>query len=765
MKKILSVLLVAILLFSFAGCIENKKPATPQNVQISDSGLITWDAVEGAIGYVVKINDSETSVSTNSYQVASVVNTFTYSIVTVGEGYKLSDPTETFTFEGKGNVPPQPDLSGVTVGIDGGSEVRSGKTLQLTANVSGAEDTSVTWSVTRGSDVVSVDENGLVTANEVSGDVVVEIQATSNANSEKFATKSLTVVAKPQLTQDMLDALKGERLAFDGYINITVYTIGPFPTVEATYSVVLRTMLDGTNWYAEYENAAGGKTALYCKNNDGLASQVGLSFTNEETYYPIKEADGTEITWEQSGYYNNFQNLTVEDFTFNEDTWRYEYNGDDDLPKKMIASVNPYDFVVNGFALIVEDGAVSGIYAKSGDDYAVAQGYRSVQELYVLATVDDNLVVPSITKYTHDELHDPLNQAIANMQQLQNYTMDFKEITASVYSSDIIEKGFVETITDDVMHFVPYDVTYQSDYTEIHTPDPTASYGYVQASDSLYNSYFSSEGKFVASRAYSGNVSASRPAFNFAAEIFTSYYEDEETGELYYYVDDPMCGVATQFYNCIGNDLSLYGIFAARGYTSSTSSFTPYVVVKDGYITKACFYFNMGLMYGVVELKYSNFNTTQTPSDVSFDGYEVRNVPTSWNQLTLQVTSDVAGTEEDVKINAAEYFAQYFGQGAADVPFFGNVLGDSYGFGMTTFRKPQSADNVKLSFVLYYDVPLDNDYTITTSLAKVTEYLSSLGFVRNSFGEYRKGNVIVEPVDNDLDLLIYVWTENPPAIS
>ena len=136
MKKLLSLCLVVALLFTFTACVPKvEKPATPSNVKASDTGLITWDAVEGAIGYVVTINNREFSVTTNSYQVSSVTEDFTYSIVAVGKDYAMSDPTETFTFKGKGFTPPGPDLSGVTVGISGGSEVKSGQTLQLTATV------------------------------------------------------------------------------------------------------------------------------------------------------------------------------------------------------------------------------------------------------------------------------------------------------------------------------------------------------------------------------------------------------------------------------------------------------------------------------------------------------------------------------------------------------------------------------------------------------------------------------------------------------
>lgn len=768
MKKLLSLCLVVALLFTFTACVPKvEKPATPSNVKASDTGLITWDAVEGAIGYVVTINNREFSVTTNSYQVSSVTEDFTYSIVAVGKDYAMSDPTETFTFEGKGFTPPGPDLSGVTVGISGGSEVKSGQTLQLTATVNGADNKAVTWSVTSGQDYISVDANGLVTAQEVTGDVVVTVEARSVANSEKFATKTLTVVAMPHLTQAMLDKLNVRKMAFDGFIDIDVYTIGLFPTLETTYSVTIRTMLDGEHWYAEYENSAGGTAALYTANNNGVASSVTLSFNNDEEYVAITDDAGNELAWADSGYVNCLAGLTVEDFTFNEDTWRYEYNGDDALAEKVITSINPYDFVVDGFSLLINGDNIEGIRAVSGDDYTVVTGYRSIQELVVYVSVEDEqtvIEVPTINKYSHEDKHDLLNQAIANMKALDSYTLDFKEIVASVYTSDLTESGFVETVTEDNYHFVPYEVSYLADYTEVHTPKPEEGYGYHKVSDALYNTYHISGGSFLASRAFAGDISAAKPSFDFAAEIFREVYTDEETGETIFYVADEMSGVATTFYNCVGNDLALYGIFATRGYISETSSFTPYVVVKDGYITEACFYFNMGLMYGVVELKYSDFNQTQVPADVNFDGYEVRQIPTSWDQLTLQVSDDFSETGEDVEVNAAEYWKYYFGDENVQVPFFGEALGDTFGFGLTTLYNANDDSNIKRAIVLYYDVPLDIDYTISTSMDAVKKFLVSQGFEKDQYGAYVKGDVHIAPVDKDLDLQIYVWTETPPVI-
>ena len=219
-----------------------------------------------------------------------------------------------------------------------------------------------------------------------------------------------------------------------------------------------------------------------------------------------------------------------------------------------------------------------------------------------------------------------------------------------------------------------------------------------------------------------------------------------------------MSSVASTFYYGVGNDENLYGLFATEGRISSTETFTPYVVVKDGYIIEAAFYFYVGSMYGVVEIKYSDFNKTEIPQDVNID-FTPRQVPTSWSELTVNVSSDGPSTVDDEEVNALEYFKTFYGNDNIDneLPFFGNVLGDTYGFGLTTIYTPGGTNNAELSVVLYYDVPLGLDYTIDAPLKDIKDYLVSLGFVENKYGEFNKDNIWISPQDSNLDLVIYVW--------
>ena len=220
----------------------------------------------------------------------------------------------------------------------------------------------------------------------------------------------------------------------------------------------------------------------------------------------------------------------------------------------------------------------------------------------------------------------------------------------------------------------------------------------------------------------------------------------------------------------MGNDIQLYGIFATTGYLTANETFTPFVVVEKvdgiGYIiTEACFYFYIGSIYGVVELKYSDFGTTEVKEEetakLEAPLYEVREIPTSWNELTIVMSNDESSIEEDKEMRADLALNEFFDdpEMAEKLPFFGKVLGDTYGFGLTTFHLPSGSDSAKPAIVFYYDVPLDMDYTIDDSLALVYEFLVEEGFTRNARGEFVKDNLHISPLDVSLDFTIYVWVE------
>lgn len=782
MKRAISLLLTLSLVLGFlCACDTGRTLDAPGNLSISSDGVISWDAVDGADSYVVTVCDNTYTVAKNSYTVTKLDVDFNFSVVARGAGYRdsASSETKTYTAERKPPVP----KNDIAIAIRGGTELRPGNSMTLTALVTGTDNSDVIWEITDGEENAEIDPvSGVLTASKtVTGSGIVTVRATSLEDEKSYGTKIITVLTKPALTQAMLDRLANEgKLGFDGYVYIEVYTIGLNSTLYTTTSTSVKTSLDGSNWYAEYDSGGLGViSALYYRNVGGIANQIGVSYENTEEFSPMLDKDGAKVSWSASGLYNNFKGLTVDDFTFNEQTWRYEYTGSDkNLPARMTASANPYDFTPSGISLIIEEGEIMGIYSKSEADYSVAPGYLSYQELTVAVNYGDTVEVPSIVRYPTDEngVHARLNAAIEKMHALGSYTLTFRETTASYLSGGrYTTTGFIETVTESDCVFEPVSISTDAGGKELLTKNGSP-YGYRKVRDNLYNTYFvnADTGLPRASRAYADDFSAARPGFGFAAEIFTSYYdsepENESSGGITYYVDEPMSGVASEFYYGVGNDIALYGIFAQRGnitYRENgqtvTKSFTPYVTVDKatGYITEAGFYFYLGSVYGTVSITYGDFDTATVPDTVSFDGYVAREVPTSWNELTVIVSGQTGSTEDDHEEAAPTALGSFFSDDdiCEKLPFFGNVLGDTYGFGMTTYHTSGTDKRNHRAIVFYYDVPLDRNYTIDSSMSAVREYLVSLGFIRNQNDEYEKDGLVIAPVDSSLDLTIYVWAK------
>ena len=771
-----------------ANCIftgTGKKLQAPTGVTVSDNGLISWNTVEDATGYVVSINGTEYNTSGTTFSLESLYDDAKIT-VRATNGRTFSAPSATYTYKAKK----------LTVTISGKDMVPSGKSITLTATVQGAPTSAVKWSIVNGGEYATVSADGKLSAKEVTENRSVTVRATSVADGKTYADKKIAIRTKTQLTQDMLDVFNGlETIAFDGYITIDLYDIDNSSTkVESSYVIPnVKTAMNGTNWYAEYSVDAnyGVQKNLYIKNNGGYACEIGVDFMNNEEYFPITESDGSKIAWEDSGYINNFKDLKLENFTFDESLWAWKWNGDISFVQKVVTSANPYDFVPTNLCLIVEDGEVMGITSVSENDYTLAYGYRAIQELTVLITYDKTKVdVPTITKFEYKEdVHAPLKEAIENMKTLNSYKVDFLLDDYNVMVGGETVTGFKETVTPDLCYFEAYE---GADKT------PTGdNYGYKKINDNLYNAFVKGDvDGFRATRAYETDFGEAKPGFGFVSEIFTGYalLETQAGSGVYdgrvYYVNEVMSPVASEFYYGLGNDVQLYGVFAQQGTVkgiNGSQPFTPFLTVEQvngkWYITGACFYYYLGYMYGVVFIEYSDFDAATISTSVTdkLSELAVRQTPVSYDEMEVIVSNDPTATA-DYNLNALEYFASVFKadeykaakaiedetarKNAIDalkeemkgkIPFFGNVLGDTFGLAMTQLYMPSGQNIAKFALQMYYDVPLDTNYTIESSVKKVCEYLESLGFVKDAYGSYYKDDIGIRPMDKDLDMMIYVW--------
>lgn len=779
--KIVSLILaICMVLGMVAGCAgEPKDPSTPvepeeptilgtldapQNVTIDRDGLISWDPVEHATEYFVVINVGGTTsthtVTNTSFVAPSTAQDFRVAVTAKAEGYNDS-------------LSGRAEFKASVLSISA-AKLRSGKTTTLEARLDG-KLSPATWEIIEGGEYATITPAGVLTAKEVEQDTRITVQATSTQNTGIYTTRTFTILAKPELTAEMVSALANEtHIEFGGQLTVDCYNIGISDEYYDTFLFDMTAAMDGTNWYAEYYDGNLGTTQfLYGKNVDGIASNVRLSYMNTEEYVPMLDANEQEITWEASGLYNNFKGLTLANFTFDEEEWAWKYvstGNSDTLMQRMIDSACPYEFDPISLALEIAGGEIVGIVMKSDWSRSVVPGYNSLQTFEaVLNTGAENVEVPTITKYGTDEDHHPaLNEALANMRALTSYTTKFRGIFQSLGSSSLSIEGYVETVTPEVCLFEEYTSTAgQSSYIDTFTG---SYYGFKKFSEDVYNSFTGDkERPTAAARAFSGDFKNAKPSFEFAAELFRSYATSSD-GSTTYFVDDAMNSVASLFYQSLGSDMQLYGMFATRGYTSQTSSFTPNVTMKEvngtKYITEAQFFFSAGMLQGVIELEYSDFNTATIPAEKQdMITFTQREVPDAWRDFEITEQAD-----EERVVNAADYLISFLGLSSDEelaqaLPFFGTVLGDTFGFGMTSYLAPGGTNKLQPCVILYYDVLLDQDYTITSSLRKAEKLLRDNGFERNAHGEYVKNGVKVQVVDSSLDFNIYIWKESAPAQS
>lgn len=845
-KRILSLLLaVAMTLSFFVSCGETPddssvKLAAPANVAVDDRGVVTWDRVENVVMYYVYYDGQKAFAQSETYTLPDPDKKCTISVqavVTTSNGNVETEKSAEIEYEPYVE-PFDPSVVKIAITADK-TVIKSGatgadkNTVTFKATVNNAEkgaDTSVKWTIVSGKESVETssakgNEFTLTSKSDVTGDGDIIVAATSVAYPEISARKSVEVVSKPTLTQAMIDKVaSSDKISFEGYVNIDVYTRvqGKKGKLYTSQISTIKTSMSGesdTNektrntWSAEYLNGSLGITQqIYCrKDSEGRACEIGVSFMNEEQLYPVKDDDDNIITWEESGYYNNFVGLSVEDFKLDEETWRYAYdtekNGFDKV-KKMVASANPYEFEPKNFELIIDGDEIIGISSVSEDSLSIVEGYISVQTLRSVFNVDDNVKVETIGKfktleeYKNDGTEDGqttyerlsiLNEAIENMQSLKSYKTKFsKEEVSNLGIQWTTREGYDEIVAEDYAYFTKCTLTTVNNQT-VRNYKSTGMYGYkkIDGRTDIYNSFTDAREnaeeslKFEATRAFTGDFKGAKPSFAFSPEIFTATAYTNQSGydEYYFYADGTMTQVASTWYQGLGSDDQVYGIFAKVAQNTSGQTIPPFITVKKGddgkwYIDFAAFYYDIGLMQGLIQIEYSDYNTAKV-DDATFDAInatKTRELPAKWNDVEIKL-SETDENGKDQYVPAGDFMfggnglEAYFGTTLfpirdAEIPFFGDVncLGDTSAGGMESSVNATDATGSSYkqnALWLWYDVPLDLDYTVKSSVEKVKAFLSEKGFVKGKNNIYKKGNLCIQPTSGTAgdDLFIYVWTE------
>ncbi|MDE7463683.1 MAG: fibronectin type III domain-containing protein, partial [Clostridiales bacterium] len=246
-KRLICILLVICLVLGIAACDDSgggdnqeitlSAPTNLRIVENGDTGTVMWNAVENAESYIVTINDGEPrEITETSYVIQPLTVDYDISVVACRKGSKNSEAA-TIKFA----------KHEVSVAISGGSECRSGKTLQLEAVVSNTSNTAVTWEITAGNTFAEISAAGLITAKTVSGDKLITVKATSVVDTSKSATKTITIVAKPDLTDDMFADLDYQKISYSGRIDVETWHIASGQLVGST-TLHVETAMDAEQW-------------------------------------------------------------------------------------------------------------------------------------------------------------------------------------------------------------------------------------------------------------------------------------------------------------------------------------------------------------------------------------------------------------------------------------------------------------------------------------------------------------------------------------
>lgn len=325
----------------------------------------------------------------------------------------------------------------ISISVSGPKAVRYGNTIELTVNVTGTENKTVIWK--KSSDLISISNNIVSVTRQVEEDTEVTITVQPVADLSKEYSFVITVLAPepdPVLTQDMLDVLKTDRIEFNGTTTIDLYSIASDKYYSSTIVESYTNMKDNF-WSAAYANSTTGKTEyLIYENYQGNACQVGLSLMNEESYTPITDDNGLPVKWEDANLYNPLTSLSVENFTYNKESGLFDYNGTNEkLLSQLSSSCTPYEFDAVKFSLRVEYNQITSIVLVTGEDYRVQTGYKAIQTLEAYFNTGDLVKYPYINKYTLEEEHKTLQNALEKMKSLESYTTTVQILTSLATSS------------------------------------------------------------------------------------------------------------------------------------------------------------------------------------------------------------------------------------------------------------------------------------------------------------------------------------------
>ena len=569
------------------------------------------------------------------------------------------------------------------------SQIKKGDSVQVTARVTGAKNTKVTWSVSH-PDVVSVDENGLVTmVGDINIDTIITVTATSVENSTVKATKTLIAKAPVvdgrvgELTSDMLVAIGNPSITVTGTVTDVYNDIAtPANSSNEVYEFTVE-MADGA-WRGSW-NHQGSKNVIVNNyrrgDKDGIKDQNGNSghemlemiIDKNNTVYAksLKDYMSFPAVWESQHLWNHLSNLNVNKFTYDVENNVYKYNIDpeniDDmyLMTYFAFSLTPILGNEDTFMelyLYVEDGKITKLVAQTAVEMLGNDPENPDATQYTVISIDfskvGTTVVPDPAPYEAAQYADKLEAAFEKMKDATNYTfyvVDNMNAMPDTGDYDLYSvNGAASVSTSNTVLSAPYQngtssvgtagsvgyvtpeaivisVTGKYSYTLDGQNYHTEYSGYKQNSDGTYDEFECDAQGFYGTKKVSGNILDLMPDFDLSANIFklTGMMINENTGKFEYTFALREASITRD----VAMQLCAYSY--ADDAAATSSMLLSITVDDDGNLISIQFPYDLSGVYGgSCKVSYKNVGTT-TIAEGAFDNYRPRVPETAWSQYTL----------------------------------------------------------------------------------------------------------------------------------
>ena len=600
-----------------------------------------------------------------------------------------SDNTSTEqTTPSGGTNPPPANLAKIEMSASA-SQIQKGDTVQVTARVTGAKNTQVTWSVSH-PDVVTVDSNGLVTmVGDITIDTIITVTATSVENTTVSATKTLIAKAPVvdgrvgELTSDMIAAVGNPSITVTGTVTDVYNDINtPQNSSNEVYEFTIE-MAEGA-WKGSW-NHQGSKNVIvsnYRKGDkDGVKDQNGNSGyemlemiidKNNQVYAkPIKDYMSYPAVWESQHLWNHLGNLNVNKFTYDVEHDVYKYSIDPESVDDMYLmtyfafSLTPILGNEDTFMelyLYVENGAITKLVAQTavvmiGDDpeNPDATQYTTISiEFSKIGTT----VVADPTPYEAAQYADKLQAALDKMSAADNYTFrvvdsmnsmpdtgDYElssvnggapavtadSVSTGIYQNTISSVGTVGSVgyvtLDAIVIATTGKYSYSLDGKNYHTEYS----GYKQNTDGSYDEFECDVNGFYGTKKVVGNILDIMPDFDVSANIFrlTGMMMNVDTGKYEYTFALREAAITRD----VAMQLCAYSY--ADDAAATSAMLLTIKVDEDGNLISVQFPYDLSGVYGgSCIVSFENIGTT-TIKEGAFDNYRPRVPETAWSQYTL----------------------------------------------------------------------------------------------------------------------------------